>query len=308
TVPPASTTVAAAALRPPVSSRPAPSPVLRRPAPLPSTAGSAPTRPEPGGALNLGSASERGELEGLPTGQTPVGWVPGADEGKGAGSGSGEGVGTPEPSVPAVPAAPPPPRRVRLRVCAETRLLPNPYCPQVVTIEVDEGSEPRQTCAKHQPPRTVKVRVCAESRLLPNPYCPRVTTLEVLEGSEPKTICTLHKAPPPVVAAAPPPPPAPAAPRAVEVPVRPARLVHVVKPRYPEAARNDEHQGAVSLQVVVRPDGTCGEVTVTRSSGSRVLDAAAVRAVQQWRWEPARRGDEPVESTFACRVRFELED
>jgi TonB family protein len=39
-----------------------------------------------------------------------------------------------------------------------------------------------------------------------------------------------------------------------------------------------------------------------------VLDAAAVKAVKRWRWEPAKRGNEPVASTARCRVRFELED
>jgi protein TonB len=49
-------------------------------------------------------------------------------------------------------------------------------------------------------------------------------------------------------------------------------------------------------------------VEVAQSSGSRVLDNAALKAVRKWRWEPARRGEEPVASTVRCRIRFELEE
>lgn len=131
--------------------------------------------------------------------------------------------------------------------------------------------------------------------------------MEFVEGTEPREVCAQHQPPPP-------PPPAPApqpAPPREEKPAEPrftpARLVHSVKPDYPPSALEGDHQGVVVVQAEVRADGTCGDVQVVQSSGSRVLDRAAVRAVKQWRWEPARRGDEPVASTVRCRIRFELE-
>jgi len=53
---------------------------------------------DPGGPLNLGSTSARGEDLGPTSGTTPVGWVPNPEgRGTGAGSGEGAGIGTPEP-------------------------------------------------------------------------------------------------------------------------------------------------------------------------------------------------------------------
>lgn len=51
----------------------------------------------PGGFLNLGSGSTRGDLSGAPTGNTPVGSVPSSAGGSGSGSGNGPGIGKPEP-------------------------------------------------------------------------------------------------------------------------------------------------------------------------------------------------------------------
>ncbi|MGQ9697947.1 MAG: energy transducer TonB [Armatimonadota bacterium] len=59
---------------------------------------------DPGGPLNLGSTSSRGEDLGPVSGTTPVGWVPNPEgRGTGMGSGEGAGVGTPEPPAHADP-------------------------------------------------------------------------------------------------------------------------------------------------------------------------------------------------------------
>ncbi len=49
---------------------------------------------------------------------------------------------------------------------------------------------------------------------------------------------------------------------------------------YPEAARQLKLYGNLVLLVVIRADGTLENVEVTRSSGQRVLDAAAIRIVE----------------------------
>jgi len=49
---------------------------------------------------------------------------------------------------------------------------------------------------------------------------------------------------------------------------------------YPEAARQMKLYGSLLLTVSIRSDGTLDNVEVTRSSGQRVLDAAAVKIVQ----------------------------
>ena len=78
-------------------------------------------------------------------------------------------------------------------------------------------------------------------------------------------------------------------------------------PRYPDAARRSGEQGTVTLRVRVKRDGVASEVAVEKSSGSQHLDAAALEAVKAWRFTPARRGAEPVESWMLVPIVFRLE-
>jgi protein TonB len=80
------------------------------------------------------------------------------------------------------------------------------------------------------------------------------------------------------------------------------------KPPYPLAARRLGVEGVVTLEVLVRPDGTPAEVHVRRSSGSPLLDESALDTVRsRWRFIPARRGDVAVESRVTFPIRFRLD-
>lgn len=79
-----------------------------------------------------------------------------------------------------------------------------------------------------------------------------------------------------------------------------------VKPRYPESARRAGAQGVTMLRVRVLENGRVGEVTVEQSAGFHALDRAAIDAVKKWRFEPARRGNEPVSVWVMLPVKFEL--
>lgn len=80
------------------------------------------------------------------------------------------------------------------------------------------------------------------------------------------------------------------------------------KPPYPLAARRLGVEGVVTLEVLVRPDGTPAEVHVRRSSGSALLDESALDTVRsRWRFVPARRGDVAVESRVTFPIRFMLD-
>jgi protein TonB len=78
-------------------------------------------------------------------------------------------------------------------------------------------------------------------------------------------------------------------------------------PSYPEAARRSGAQGMVTLRVRVARDGAASSVTVEKSSGSPHLDAAAVEAVRAWRFAPARRGADAIESWMLVPIVFRLE-
>jgi protein TonB len=86
-----------------------------------------------------------------------------------------------------------------------------------------------------------------------------------------------------------------------------AAYLHNPLPRYPAAARRAGEQGTVMLRVLVSRDGTAARVELDKSSGSPHLDAAARETVKAWRFTPARRGSEAIESWMVVPVVFRLE-
>src|SRR5690606_20751120 len=76
--------------------------------------------------------------------------------------------------------------------------------------------------------------------------------------------------------------------------ITPPALVHEVRPTYTDEARRRNIEGEVILEIVVRRDGTVGDMRVLRSLGAG-LDRRALDAVRQWRFSPARRHGSPVD-------------
>lgn len=87
--------------------------------------------------------------------------------------------------------------------------------------------------------------------------------------------------------------------------VTPPRLLREVRADYTDEARRANLTGEVLLEIVVRRDGRVGEVRVLRRLGAG-LDEQAVRAVRQWRFEPARLKGEPVDVIVEVSVEFTL--
>ena len=80
------------------------------------------------------------------------------------------------------------------------------------------------------------------------------------------------------------------------------------KPAYPREALRDGLQGTVMLRVVVGADGVPGDVDVARSSGSRILDRAAMGAVKSWRFKPAMRNGQAEAATVQIPVAYNLDE
>jgi TonB family protein len=83
----------------------------------------------------------------------------------------------------------------------------------------------------------------------------------------------------------------------------PKRLVNV-PPRYPDEAVQAKVQGAVVLDVVLDADGVPTDVQV--SQGVPMLDAAAIEAVRQWRYEPTLMNGVAVPVRLTVTVNFAL--
>jgi TonB family protein len=57
-------------------------------------------------------------------------------------------------------------------------------------------------------------------------------------------------------------------------------------PDYPYMARLHHIEGSGVFLVHIRPDGKVSSVDVAQSSGSKVLDSAALMALRKWRFRP----------------------
>jgi protein TonB len=77
-------------------------------------------------------------------------------------------------------------------------------------------------------------------------------------------------------------------------------------PEYPESARAAGEHGNVMLRVEVDVRGRAAGVEISKSSGFRDLDNAAVRAVKRWRFKPATMAGVPVATTINVPVQFQL--
>lgn len=87
--------------------------------------------------------------------------------------------------------------------------------------------------------------------------------------------------------------------------VDPPRLLREVRADYTDVARRNNVTGEVVLEIVVRRDGTVGDVRVLKRLGSG-LDERAVQAVRQWRFAPARLKGVPVDVIVEVAVEFKL--
>lgn len=78
-------------------------------------------------------------------------------------------------------------------------------------------------------------------------------------------------------------------------------------PVYPPLSRRSGEQGNVTLRVRVTEDGHAAEISVRTSSGSPRLDEAAQAAVREWRFVPAKQGDQAVAAWVLVPLVFKLE-
>jgi protein TonB len=87
--------------------------------------------------------------------------------------------------------------------------------------------------------------------------------------------------------------------------IAPPSVLREIKPDYTEEARRRGLAGDVVLEIVVRSDGTVGDIRILQGLGSG-LDQRATDAVRQWRFSPARRFGAPVDVIVEVAVEFKL--
>lgn len=84
-------------------------------------------------------------------------------------------------------------------------------------------------------------------------------------------------------------------------------VVREVKPAYTADAMRAKVQGSVWLECIVMPDGSVGDVKVTRSLDPIFgLDQEAIKAAKNWRFRPGMRQGEPVPVIITIELTFTL--
>ncbi len=86
--------------------------------------------------------------------------------------------------------------------------------------------------------------------------------------------------------------------------VKNAEPIERVAPRYPEKALSKGQEGWVQVSFVVDKEGNVVDPIVEDSSGVRAFEKAALKAMKQWRYEPATRNDETIEQ---CHTRVQMD-
>eukprot|EP00611_Tribonema_gayanum_P019906 TRINITY_DN3542_c0_g5_i1.p1 TRINITY_DN3542_c0_g5~~TRINITY_DN3542_c0_g5_i1.p1 ORF type:complete len:239 (-),score=42.53 TRINITY_DN3542_c0_g5_i1:245-961(-) len=81
-----------------------------------------------------------------------------------------------------------------------------------------------------------------------------------------------------------------------------------IQENYPRRAAQEEIEGTVGVRVTVTPDGRATGCSVTSSSGSDLLDAAACKDLERYgRFEPALNDDGvPISAGWSTRITYKL--
>lgn len=89
---------------------------------------------------------------------------------------------------------------------------------------------------------------------------------------------------------------------------QPPRKVVQTSPVYPYKARQRNIEGYVKVKMLVRADGTVGDVSVLDAQPKGLFDEAAMKAVPQWRFSPGVIDGVAVPSWVVTTIRFTLND
>jgi protein TonB len=134
---------------------------------------------------------------------------------------------------------------------------------------------------------------------------PTTTTAAPASAPPPAPVAAAPAPAPATVAAAPAPAPAAAA-AAGGAETRAAKLVSRVNPIYPSDAARSRQEGWVEVAFTVSADGKVKDASVVTATPPRIFNAAALRAVQGWVFQPRLENGKPAEQSIRTRIEFKL--
>ncbi len=173
---------------------------------------------------------------------------------------------------------------------------------RVTTVDIEEP-EPEEPEDEPPPPEEVPQQV-------PPPVAPP-PPINIAPAPPPiQTRPTIPPPSPPAQVIPPPAPPPPARPSQARgaSPDGQRRWAARIQENYPSRALREEIQGTVGVNVVVGPDGRVASCSVSRSSGSSILDEAACQGMQRYaRFNPALDDDgNPTNGRYSTSITYQL--
>ncbi len=87
--------------------------------------------------------------------------------------------------------------------------------------------------------------------------------------------------------------------------ITPPRKISGSPPRYPERARQRRLEGRVSVQFIVTEDGLPTKFEIIESAGE-LLDETVLKALADWKFEPATKDSVPVKVRWVIRQSFRI--
>ncbi|MBV9774274.1 MAG: energy transducer TonB [Gemmatimonadetes bacterium] len=90
------------------------------------------------------------------------------------------------------------------------------------------------------------------------------------------------------------------------LPETPPRQLSSSPFRYPEELWDAGVEGETVLRIFVTPQGTVDSARVEKSSGHTAFDQAATEGAKLLRFQPGRRGDQPVGMWVLLPVQFQM--
>ena len=84
----------------------------------------------------------------------------------------------------------------------------------------------------------------------------------------------------------------------------PPKPKHTIKPKYPSESRKRGEQGSVGIEFIVSSDGSAKSISVVSTSGFPLLDEAAINAVREARFTPAKSNGKTID--FPTRIKLDF--
>jgi protein TonB len=176
---------------------------------------------------------------------------------------------------------------------------------RVTTVDIEEPPPPEEPDEPPPPQEDTAppppVAPPPPISIAPTP--PQIQTQPTIPPPSPPAL----RIPPPAPVGPPPAPPAPSKARGARTKNERSWAARIQE-NYPARALREEIEGTVGVRVTVTPDGRAANCSVTASSGSDILDAAACQGMERYaRFEPALDdAGNPTNGGYSTRITYRL--